>query len=603
MAQNINPITKQFITYNTKSDPSNSDQRYLVAKSQNVLINDSEKITSRQGFSLQSIAGTTGNGIEGSIEWSDSTGDELPMRAHDAVLEFYINGNWETLEDTLTSIAFIFDTYWDDTEKKDRLLWCDGSPNLYDWSGATAKLSSITATTVTLQGSDTFGQKRFLTTNTRAIRIKDDNGTWHRTVYTGGEGTTTLTGLDTDLTAFPFTGNNLIVQEVITRTTIIDVAYFIDFLKVIDNQVWLGSRTQNPIYFSKNTSVTDYSYSSPRAVGEGGKLTLDGPGRGIGTLRGDVILFAGQDFIYKSVFNQITVGTTLAETVKVERLKTTSRQGALHQNLIENIGNGLIWIGADNVMHELIDATLSYNPNLQDVSDPVKPDFIAADFTGGHMKFDKTRIYISAPASATNFIYEYRLVNNVREWFWQPPQTWPVNRWAVIGGLIHGHSSATDETYKLFDGYNDNDQAIHSIGLLARWNGGVRDLLKKADEMFNEGAISANTILSVSYGFDKDGGESETVTKLINGTSDDNIYSVFQDPSLGNIPEGDVSLSGDVIDDTTLPKFRIIHEINEQEFFDYGVMFETNDVDARWEILCHGSNSTLSPNKVTAIKN
>jgi len=608
MAQNLpkpnQPIVSQFISYATKPDPSNTDVRFLVAKSKNVLINDSEKIISRQGFTLQSIAGTTGNPILGSTEWSDSTGDNLPVRAHDAVLEFYINGNWETLMDSLTSVSLIFDAIWNDTEKIDELIWCDGSANDYIWSGATATLSSLTATTVTLQGSQTFGQHRFLTTGTRAIRIKDDAGVWHRTVYTGGESTTTLTGLATDLTGFNFSGGNLIVQEVITNTNVISATYLIDFLQVIDSQVWIGSRSNNVMYFSKNTSYSDFGFSTPRVPGEGGKLTLDGPGRGIGVLKGDTILFAGTDFVYKSVFNQLQVGSTLAETIKVVMIKTTSRQSAIHHNLICNIGNGLVWIGADNVMYELIDATLAYNPDLRMVSDPIKPDFIATDFTGGHMLFDKTRIYISAPKSALNYIYEFRLNDKAqREWFWQTPQTFPVQRWAIISGIIHGHSSATNETYKLFDGYNDNGFAIHSVALLARWNGGIRDLLKTADEMFTEGAISANTTLNISYLFDEDGGDNELITKQLVGTDDFILYTSTQDPSLGNIPDGDVSLSGDTVSTNSMPKFRSILELTEIDFFDYGIMFETNDVDYRWEILATGSNAALSPNKVTAIKN
>lgn len=586
------------------------DQHFLARGSKNVIIANVEKFGSRQGYTLQSEAGTEGQ-IEASTEWENSTGDEFSLKAHlvdpssstSGKLEVLIEGVWQTLMESLSSVALMFDPYWDNTEKIDRLLWCNGSANLYDWSGATAKLSTITTTTVTCQGTKTFGQQRFLTTSTRAIRIQDDNGTWHRTVYTGGESTTTLTGLS-DLTAYPFSGGNLIVQEVITRANIPDSSFKTDFLRVIDNQVWAGSRVSNKVYVSKNTSVTDYAYSTPRAVGEGALLTLDGPGRSIGVLRGDVILGAGRNYVYKSQFNQITVGSSLAETLKVVRLKTTSNQAPLHQNLVAEMNNGLMWIGHDNVLYELFDASLAYNPDLRPVSDPVKPDFDAADFTGGHMKFHNTRLYISAPLSALNFIYEYRLNNKMeREWFWQPPQTFPVKRWAVIDGLIYGHSSQNNETYKLFDGYNDNGKAIHSIATLARWNGGVRDALKKVDELFNEGAISANTELPVTYDFDKDGGEKEPVTKIISGLYADVLFTSLENDSLGENPEGDVSLAGDVTDEDPISHFRIIDDINEQEFFDYGVTFETNDIDYRWEIMCHGNNATLSTGKPTGIKN
>lgn len=686
MAQSLpkpsQPIVSQFISYATKPDPSNTDVRFLVAKSQNVIINDSEKVGNRQGFTLQSVAGTTGNPILGSFEWADSSGNNWPVRAHDAVLEVFVNGNWETLKSSLGSVNLIFDAYWDNTEKIDRLIFCDGTPVLQDWSGGNATLSSITSSLLKLQGTKTFGQQRFLLGSSQSVNIKDDTGVWRTSGYSlfstitksattiafdsvgntitdSGNGfitagflvgdIITITGsvsnnktftiltvaagaitvsqniitgvagptvvitvsdsnqlrLTTNLTAYTFTGGNLILQAVDNwSSSLISTSYNIDFLKVIDNQLWVGSKTNNAIYFSKNTVTSDFSFSTPRVPGEGGILTLDGPGRGIGVLKGDVIIFAGTDFVYKSVFNQLSVGSTLSETVKVVMVKTTSRQSAVNQNLICNIGNGLVWIGADNVMYELIDATIAYNPDLRMVSDPIKPDFIATDFTGGHMLFDKTRIYISAPKSALDYIYEFRLNDKAqREWFWQPPQTFPVQRWAIISGVIHGHSSATNETYKLFDGYNDNAQAIHSVALLARWNGGIRDMLKGCDEMFNEGLISANTKLSASYSFDIDGGENVTVNKIIDGTDTDILYTTNQDPTLGNIPDGDISLSGDVIATNNLPRFRTIHEVNGQEFFDYGTMFETNDIDYQWQILATGSNSRLAENKVTAIKN
>lgn len=609
MTKDLQPTTQEFLSYNTKSPKSNTDQRYLISGSLNMLIDDKKKVKTREGFTLQSSAGTTGIKIASSTEWQNCTDDDFAVEAYFDVtgtlgtLSVLINSSWETLMDSLTSVSFVFDPYWDDSEKIDRLLFCDGSTNLYDWSGATAMLSSITATTITLQGTSTFGQKRFLTSNTRAIRIKDDNGTWHRTTYSGGEASTTLTGLGTDLTAFPFSGNNLIVQEVITRNNVISAVYKIDFFKVIDSQVWLGSRTSNARYVSKNTSVTDYSYSTPRAVGEGAQLNLDGPGRGVDSLRGDVILFSGKSFIYKSVFNQITVGSSLAETLKVERLKTTALQSALHQDLIANIGNGLVWIGHDNVLYELVDATLAYNPDLRAVSDPIKPNFDATDFTGGHLKFFKTRLYIAAPLSAVDFIYEFRLNNKLeREWFWQTPQTMPISRWAIIDDAIHGHSSATNETYKLFDGLRDNGKPIHHILVLAKWNGGVQTHLKDCDEMFNDGAITLNTVIDVTYTFELDGGEIGPLYKVISGANSNILYNNEQDPSLGEQVLGDTSLSGDVTDDDLFPDFRVIHELNEQEFFDYTVQLETNDFDQKWELHCHSSNSTLSTNKPTAIK-
>lgn len=565
-------------------------------------------------FTINGITTTQGP-VKASTEWGNSTGDDFVLKAFNLEeslgrVSVYIGdvgsrsfNSWETVIDSLTSVNLVFAPYWDDTEKIDRLLWCDGTPNLYDWSGATATLSSITANTITLEGTDTFGQRRFILTGTRSIRIKDDNGTWRESVYTGGEATTTLTGLASDLTAYPFSGGNLIMQKVITRTNTPDASFKVDFLDVIDNQLIAGSRTSNKIYGSKNSNIADFTYSTPRAVGEGFLLTLDGPGRGVGSLKGDIILFAGRSLVYKTTFNQITVGSSLAETIKVTRLKTTAQQSALHHNLIANVGNGLMWVGQDKVFYELFDASLAYNPDLRAVSDPIKPDFDATDFTGGHVFANKNRVYISAPASVISFIYEHRLENGQKIWFWQPPQTFPVGRFTVIDDLIHGHSSLTSDTYKLFDGYNDNAGPIDAVAVLARWNGGLPPDLKNANEMFNDGKITVSTIIDVTYSFDLDGGLTAEIEKQIDGSNENIIYPTEQDASLATNPLADVSLDGDITDDDTISGFRIIHEINETEFFDYEVRFATNDVDKRWEIQCHGSDASLSTAKATAIKN
>ena len=629
-SKSLDSVTSQFIGYNSKLDPYTMSQAYLAVGAKNVLVNNLFKIKSREGFKLQSPVGTSGSTVGGSFDWNTSTGASLPIRAltAEAKIQALITGNWEDIVTNIPGLYPSFDTYWDDTQKIDRLVWVDGTADMKDWSGAVAQLSSITSNTVTLQGTKTFGQNRFLLTiSGRAIRIKDDNGTWHSTTYTGGESTTTLTGLGTDLTAFPFSGGNLIVQQIITDASLISSTYFPDWIRVEENQVIVGSRVSNDVYGSKNTSPIDFTYSTPRLKGEGFQFTLDGPSRGLGVLKGDLILFAGTGLVYKSNFVAITVGSTLCETVNVVQVKTTDLQGAQHNELIAQVGNGLMWIGYDNVLYELLDATLAYNPKLNPVSDPIKPEMDGADFGAisgnwGHLKFYKTRLYISAPASNVCFIYEYTLNDKMNEvWFWQTPLTLPVKRWSVISNLVSGHSSVASETYTMFTGFRDRANAdgsggnpIDCILRLGRWNGGARNHLKDANQFFLEGGASPNVKMNFTWLFDLDAGEQQNIYKTYSPGNDGSnqtgmtdapqytVYTSAQDPSLGNLALGDPSLSGDVALSLSLPHFRIMSEIaNLGGFFDYGFQIETNDFDQQWELMCIGSNAALSTNKVSGI--
>jgi hypothetical protein len=76
------------------------------------------------------------------------------------------------------------------------------------------------------------------------------------------------------------------------------------------------------------------------------------------------------------------------------------------------------------------------------------------------------------------------LIYDMMRKLWQPPQTIPVSRFAIIGdeasgtAALYGHSSVMNETYKLFVGTDDNGVAISQVARFAYNNGGTRGRLK-----------------------------------------------------------------------------------------------------------------------------
>lgn len=616
MAKSLENTTKSFLTYNSKQDPFNTSQSYLMPPSRNMLISDREKIATRLGFTLLGAAGVSGSSISGSFEWNNSSGQEYDLRVQEteAILQVLINGVWQNLMSSLAKVNLIFDQYWDDAQSKDQVIWCDGSANITVWSGAVATLQSISSNTVTVQGANTLAQQRFLLPSTGTapatpgIMIQDDNGTWHSTTYSGGVASTTLTGIADNLTAFPFSGGNLIMQSPQVFSNYVSSAYLIDFIHVINNQLWVGSNSDAKYFFSNNGTINVISFSSPPNPGDGGFFISDATGRAIGDLRGDVILFSGTGYIYRVVFGTSTDSSGIVyQQTTTTRLKTTATQGAQHQTLVENIGNGLAWIGNDNVLYELSDATLAYSPKISPVSDPIKPDFDALDFGAvsgnwGHLKMKKNRLYVSAPAAGLVYIYEYRLNDRLQQvWFWQSPQILPVKRFAVIADAICGHSSEASETYTLFTGLRDNGNRINFIASLGRWNGGLMQSMKNVLNMFTQGSASFNTKINVTYFLESDDGEQNNINETIEMMAIAGVYTTVQDPSLGNITLSDVSLGGDTQQADLLPRFRVRHELAPKPFFDYGVQFETNDLDMQWGILAHGNDAEISGNIPTGI--
>ena len=91
--------------------------------------------------------------------------------------------------------------------------------------------------------------------------------------YTGGETTTTLTGVIPDPSALVAT--TVVLQAVVTHDNKPSDTFSNDFIKIINNQVYVGSYTSRLCYISSNTDFTNYTVPSPRLAGSPELLTLD----------------------------------------------------------------------------------------------------------------------------------------------------------------------------------------------------------------------------------------------------------------------------------------------------------------------------------------
>src|SRR3990167_7153749 len=229
--------------YVTKADPTNIAPDFLVAGSQNVIINDQEKVETRAGIELFGVASTTADPVKSDFSWKDSTGGEILLRESNGVLQFLPvatsseSRNFENLLTGLnpTSTSTVrFATVWSQTEQLDILLFVNGTPTLYEWSGGQGTFASAAATTLTLN-ENVASSSRFLISGTRGFRIKDSDGTWQTFTYTGQSGSQ-FTGVTPDPTAFTFNTNALVVQDVRLNSNTPSSNFDNDVIKVLQNQ-------------------------------------------------------------------------------------------------------------------------------------------------------------------------------------------------------------------------------------------------------------------------------------------------------------------------------------------------------------------------------
>lgn len=587
----------EILSYVTKPDKTNTDPRYLISGSQNVLIDETRKVKTRNGYELLGASSTATTPTESSFTWKTSSGDEWPLRGYDDELEVYLGtvdsialNAWTKLKDGWSSVAFKFATWWNTTTGFDLLKFVAQDDNIYSWTGAVTTIASATANTITKNGTATWAAERFTTTGSVII-----NGTEY--AYTGGTGTTTLTGVTPNPSSEA--ANSAAMQAVTTHSDEPATGLTNDLIEVLNNQLYVGDLSKNEIYVSKNTDPVDFTYSSPRIPGEGALLTLDNPAVGFVSQEDRMYITAGQHDWYQTEFNALEVSNTLTETLNVKKLKTAPLQAAQSQDLITKVNNAVCFLGNDDKLYLMERVENIEYPFIKPISDDVKPDFEDETWTNGHLIAYRNWILLCSPTNDKVYINETREEAGELVRFWQPPQILPIRQFSVINGLLYGHSSGAPETYKLFTGEDDNGNPFKAVARFAYRSFDERDKYKVFDEYFTEGYIAGNTTLKLKLYYDYEGHE-QILEYDIDGSDSDILAETATAGSLGDSGLGDTPLGGESGSESIpLNKFRIIHEIPPYDFFEICTEYWTDEQDYNWSILAHGPNARLSPNKPT----
>lgn len=584
-------------SYNSKADPTNLPPETLVAGSQNVIINDQERVETRAGYEIFGAVAAGSNPVKSEFDWKHSSEGEILLREINGTLQFYSETSdaFETLLAGLSATYPVrFTTVWNGTELIDILLFVNHSAVLYEWSGGAGTFASATATTIDI--NEVIASSRFLTSGTREIRVKDSGGTWRTFAYTGQSGSQ-FTGVTPDPTAFTFTAGALVIQEVRSNSSTPAAGFINDVIEVFQNQIFFGSSTSQRLYVSSNTSYTSVSFSSPRVAGEGALITLDAtcvglkaPGMKDTDTESKVIAFCRGNRAYKITF-EISPGSAAdREVPRVKPLAIAEGQGALSQELIAKVKNTIVWLSTDK---ELIDLGQIEGGSFKEaISDPIKSDFANAVFTNGDIKFWRSSIFITAPADGRVYVYD------VSKGFWQPPQIMGMRKLSIYADLLYGHSNAVDETYRLFSGSSDNS---NPIAFKAHWsyrNSGERALLKNFDRFFTELYIQSNTTVSCSILFEWKGAK-RILTWELDGSDASFLFTPNVDASLGVNPLGTNPLGGQLEAGENTPKYRRFKTIQPTDHFEYQIRLESDEVDDVWQALSTGSNALESNNLPT----
>ena len=438
----------------------------------------------------------------------------------------------------------------------------------------------ISVHTITKTGTATWAEARFIADGSDYDKIVTINGTDY--TYTGGESTTTLTGITPDPTG-EAVASNVIQKPTTTSNKPASSDFQNDSIAVLNNQVWVGSTKHSTVYSSKVNNFDDFSYSSPRLVGEGIEFNLDAPFVGFQVQENVMYISAGKSQWYQ-IAKELSSDNT-AEEVVVKRLKSGTDQGALSQSAIGTIKNSIVFLSNETTLDTLGRVESIDTPEVKPISDPIKVDFDYYTWTNAHLKYYKNNLYICVPANDVLLVY------NIEKRFWEAPWTLPAGRLAIINDELCLHSDASPETYKLFDGYKDNGNPVNCIARFSYQNFGIRPSEKSFNEWYNEGYIQTNTTLTGTLYYDYRGVEGVKYATL-EGT-DSKVLSQPGPGGIGKSGLGKDNFAGGS-DQDDLRKFRWINEESELPFYEMLVEYSTNEADYRWSILAFGPDVNYS---------
>lgn len=598
-----------FLGYNSANDKTNIVKNMLVRGSQNVYKKLSGTIAVRPGLKRRGTADTTEAGVKSSFEWNTSWAQLRIVRVADG--KFQVESDivtsgtyvWYNLQTSVTLTAYVFDTWWDNTAKKDKLLFVRGDTNIYAWDGGIALISSTSSNTIVLDRNPLTNGF----TSTGSISVNGNTYT-----YTGIS-TNTLTGVSGNPTG---EANGSVVLSSVTTTSNKPAADFTnDFIKVNKNMLGVGSYSSRLFYMSDNADYTSFTATiqgTARAPGDPDTIFLDNNGKGASARSGNFIVTAGTKDWYEISFNQITVGSTLTEQTIVDKKPTAEGDAALRHEFIDTMGDDVLYLDQNHQLRVYGTFRNLNQPRFPVLSLEVQDELAEETFTGGHLRVVGNSlaraniVYITAPVSGRDYMHEIRQkidsVGNVTaERLWHPPQVRSISRIAVISGVTYGHSSANPQIYQLWDTLQWSDDSPYDEDLnytarmrLAYGQGQRRTQLITFDKLFVEGYISNGTKLNgyVRYDYQGSGGIQNPIVNSIEQPA--TYFSGLSSPSIGDGSLGDFplgeGLSELASDQELLPKFRVINNLTPIDCFEYQIEFVSDDPYSRWEILCCGVN-------------
>ncbi len=586
-------MISQFGGYVSSIDPTNAIENILVRGSQNMYKKLSGTFAVRPGQKRQGVADSTLSPCSSEFVWNTSWGVTYTMVVSNSKLYVVYNNIWYVLQSSLTKTRYVFDKWWNTTSSKDQLLFVNGTTNLYSWGGGLGFISSTTINTIVLDRTIALSM---LPSASGSVVI---NGTTY--AYTGSGGST-LTGVSPNPTGEA--NGSAVLEAVVTNATTPTSTFLSDFLKVINNQVYLGSYTSLNIFMSQNTNYTNYVVPTPQLDGSPGLFIMPGTAKGIGVRQGNAFVGAGSDKWVEISFQLVSNNNIITRNNSIDYKPVARLQAPYAHEFIDSVGDTIVYLAQDQQVRALGDFNNLFVAGYPSYSQEIATELMQETFTGGGLKCIGEFIYLSAPNSGKVYLRQERTRvdingNIVAERLWHSPFIWNATFIDQIDGDVVAFSNANPQIYDVWDTgqwHDDSPSDEHlpytSIAAFSYRGEQRRQGLWSFDKQYTEGYITSGTplYLTMNYNFN---GSTNQLTQPVNSDSNPAFIFTVDSDSLGDHSLGDESLGsgGDESTNDSLAKFKVINSLSIINCFEWQPIYYSDTTDAQWELLALATNA------------
>ena len=512
-------------------------------------------------------------------------------------------------------------------------------------TGAVVNIASVyTGSVLTIDGYPNW-QKAGFEGNVVAEKKLIINGTEY--TYNGGEDTTTLLNVSPTVTGV--SPGDYAIQGVITHknTPITTLnpglpnlsdyfTFYNDFIKVIRNQLYVGSYQSRFLFISASDDFTNFTEPVVRVSGDPQLIQFGGTLNGIGVRDGAAVISYGTSNWEKVEFKDVTLGTGatsknstgtgIYNTPVFTIYPTANECGAYSHEFISSSGNNIVYFSKDKQVRTLGDFNQLFVQGYPSLSLDINTELSQENFSGGGLICIGEFTYLTAPDSGKVYVYQVRQSVNENgvsraERLWHAPMLWNATRIDSISGTVYAYSNANPQYYQVWDTNQWHDDStsgplpyncVLALGYrnIGQFKGGSRALLQSFDKNYTEGYIASGTDLTLVINYEYEGSYNiltapvnsvSRPAKLFGGsTGTTSSPGSLGDESFGDSPIGD-GISDAFVDN--LSKFRSINFFNLINCFEYQPILESDALDARWELLAMGTNAKAGDTEPTNIIN